>query len=974
MSSAYVSMESKKLHIPLDTTTTELKPYLDSRIVVVSVFGKSARDALSYKANILDDVLKKHVFRNNLFETKEISFDILSDIDAYYDAESSVMFLHLRGAYDTHTLATVCQQISSQLQEKGFLFVWSDLKNKYARAVLFLFLVSHVLILSHPSYTFDMSYVQLFKTLDLVRSRLQSIVQEQLSQVHDISNDWLSLGRLCTPRLLFLFESCPRFLVQRLPDQTPLSEEKEKLLRSFEMKLEDQIFNILRSSRVICHVSAQALFAVPANRRYVYVQTSHNSLKKDWIDFYLSSLVQRSSCLTNGVPSDGDDDWVPTYGLENEEHIMRPERHEFKLFLSDVLDDARYGREFDDDFGSHAYNVRNTGTPTRIERPLLRTWIAATGRLWRTLVMDEASLVSVELSESMDTDIKFSEERCSKVLPLAFNVYKDNLPSHYNTQFHETRVSQAFNSFSTHARGPLFDLFLTKLEDECIKYWTRGRQMCEVSSLKGNPCINPLHKGGSGYSGYEFDSSRADLPIMDHSSGLRFMSTCDCGRTQAQREDPFSLREANYEFYQSVGVECGCAALEHYPFPVFQPSTEDFRAAQLFTNPDAKLLGRRDSMSMSLGKDLLLNATQPGTQGLSLAYASGHSLVSDVLTHHPISVTQPHTNMPRDSNPMSLASQQIVIQVCDSDQEPIRDKALVRQPSTTEYLPGMLHTDSPSSLLPQYPSWSLTYLGPSSLYSHNLGLPDPAGSFVASSSYLLPWDVTVRLQHHSKDGTWNKSSSSSVTSRNSRKHKPVKDLNEFSVKIFIGVEYECPLGHRFMASGPDKILKTCGQGIVKDNGNRVTSSDMPLYFPCPCRSSSNTSGGSGNNTNSTSGSGGSSKRLLAQLMRLHVVTPKAPVHVTLNPRVQPAPPPCPTFVTGVTEPIRLTQSAYWVLRLPYVYAGERGPCLPQHSYPAAAGPGEAPASSAPYARLLAGVYGITEITSEQKNVGFVMGT
>lgn len=58
---------------------------------------------------------------------------------------------------------------------------------------------------------------------------------------------------------------------------------------------------------------------------------------------------------------------------------------------------------------------------------------------------------------------------------------------------------------------------------------------------------------------------------------------------------------------------------------------------------------------------------------------------------------------------------------------------------------------------------------------------------------------------------------------------------EFSVKIFIGVEYECPRGHRFMCSAPDKILTTSSNGIVKENGNKVSNSDMPLYFPCPCR-------------------------------------------------------------------------------------------------------------------------------------------
>lgn len=56
---------------------------------------------------------------------------------------------------------------------------------------------------------------------------------------------------------------------------------------------------------------------------------------------------------------------------------------------------------------------------------------------------------------------------------------------------------------------------------------------------------------------------------------------------------------------------------------------------------------------------------------------------------------------------------------------------------------------------------------------------------------------------------------------------------------------------------------------------------------------------------------------MAQLMRIHVVTPKAPVHVTLNPMVQPDENDGPIFVTGFDSPIELTQSTYWVLRLPY---------------------------------------------------------
>lgn len=172
---------------------------------------------------------------------------------------------------------------------------------------------------------------------------------------------------------------------------------------------------------------------------------------------------------------------------------------------------------------------------------------------------------------------------------------------------------------------------------------------------------------------------------------------------------------------------------------------------------------------------------------------------------------------------------------------------MVRQPSTTEYLPGMLHTESPVGLLPLFSSWSLVCLGPSSLYSHNLGLQHQTG-VLPTSAFLLPWDVTVRLEHQKDRGSfWPMVGDHAGHGYNSRgknfqnssalKCRKSKGGKEFVVKIFVGVEYECPRGHRFMAAAPDKVLKATGSGIVKDSGNKVTSStaDMPLYFACPCR-------------------------------------------------------------------------------------------------------------------------------------------
>lgn len=141
----------------------------------------------------------------------------------------------------------------------------------------------------------------------------------------------------------------------------------------------------------------------------------------------------------------------------------------------------------------------------------------------------------------------------------------------------------------------------------------------------------------------------------------------------------------------------------------------------------------------------------------------------------------------------------------------------------------MLTTTSPPSLLPQFPSWSLVCLGASSLYSHNLGLLDAQHpGFLPGTNFLLPWDVTVRLEfcfknyvinlmhifvkikrlEHSKPN-WQAihDTRKFQTAMRPRRTRAGSNLSHFVVKIFVGVEYECPRGHRFMLASPDKVLR-----------------------------------------------------------------------------------------------------------------------------------------------------------------------
>ncbi|XP_003701120.1 nonsense-mediated mRNA decay factor SMG8 isoform X2 [Megachile rotundata] len=907
-------MRPQKFRFPCDI---ESFVQTDKKVVIVSVFGKSQYRAKGCKTNMLGSILQV-----GLLDEPEVNEDSYCEIEGYYDTKDKTIYLHLRGLLDTHTLVSEYDRFMEKQDCKDFLSVWAHMRDKYARALLVLFHISHVIILTHPTHTFDYSYVHLFRAIDIVRQKVSPQLSDVLSCIYSLPKDWVSNVRPCSPRVLFYFETCPSVFQDSSSGAN---------IKKLEHSLEDQIYHVLRKNRIVTNISSNSLFAIPANQEFVYVHTGTNE-SRDILGYMARKLMQSCKVSSGGSTSRSLASQDSNIQIDDTESDTRS----FRSFLQQHINLA-FARGFDDNVGRHSM-------PAYFEIPNVQIFCEVANKVYDYFIhgTDKELLT---LHSLLDTDVKFSKSRCSKVLPRALQTYQENLPQHYTRAYHETKLAHAMAVFEMHARGPLFEEFSEKLQAECEKHWRSGRQMCEVLSLTGNPCTNPIHRGGSeGAGGGEQADQRDsdnDLPIREHCSGVRYICACNCGRCQGSREDPFSLRQANYDYFQILAKQCGCAQLESIQFPVFQPSTHNYRPAQLFSTK------RKDSFS---------HADSPLPQGNTQACSLGvnNSLNDDIRTPYGSGGQSPPTSetnedVPKLSNKTSLTpsdAHKVVIEVSDSDAENAREKSLVRQPSTTEYLPGMLHTESPAGLLPQFSSWSLVCLGPSSLYSHNLGLQHQAG-VLPTSAFLLPWDVTVRLEHQKERGSLWPTIGDHGTHGYCPRGKNFQNMNtirgrkskggkEFVVKIFVGVEYECPRGHRFMASAPDKVLKATGNGIVKDSGNKVTSStaDMPLYFACPCRQT---------------------KPLIAQLMRIHVVTPKAPVHVTLNPRVQPGPPPCPIFVTGCDEPIKLSQSAYWVLRLPYVYMDEKGPYLaPKEPVPTSHG------------RLLAGMYGISEVLPEKK--------
>jgi protein SMG8 len=505
---------------------------------------------------------------------------------------------------------------------------------------------------------------------------------------------------------------------------------------------------------------------------------------------------------------------------------------------------------------------------------------------------------------------RFFADACIHGYDLALSHYSELLPHHYSSTYHEGKLEAAIEVFHKYARGPNAHRLEEKLRDNCESIWLNGKQQCEHLSLRGNPCI--------------MIAKHLSIDGSMHSSGIIFVSTCNCGRTQGRREDPYTIRKANYEFYQLMTASCAtCDKAEVIEFPTFVPSIKEFKAAE-FSNKNLTSLILSECSNKTPNDDkgntehqLHLSASQK-TQQSESDLSLGSSISDEERTSK-------NKSKQVESDDDDDEINEIVVKIGELDVKEEQAEA-----STTEYLPGMLLITSPPGLLPQFPSWSLLCVGSASFYSHNTGLTEhQMPGFLSGTNFLLPWDVKVRLEHAQ---SWAESYEKNRSRKKQKQlsNQPGASGTFFTLKIFVGVEYECSRGHRFMMSSNSTVLRgTSGGSRSNGCGSKVVFSDMPLYFPCPC------------------------KNAVAQLMRVHIVTPKAPVNINIEPKIRIRRETEMIFTSGWNEPSKLSQSTYWVLRLPYIYQGENE---------AVPSPLEVPATTDAlrYGCLVQGMFGIKE--------------
>ena len=73
--------------------------------------------------------------------------------------------------------------------------------------------------------------------------------------------------------------------------------------------------------------------------------------------------------------------------------------------------------------------------------------------------------------------------------------------------------------------GESLEQAIKQIREACTTFWEDGHQRCETSSVTGHYCK------------YKISESE-----HEHDSGYRYTSSCNCGKKQLIRNDPFTLK------------------------------------------------------------------------------------------------------------------------------------------------------------------------------------------------------------------------------------------------------------------------------------------------------------------------------------------------------------------------------------------------------------------------------------------------
>ncbi|EDO39577.1 predicted protein [Nematostella vectensis] len=283
------------------TLVNSTESFADEKVCVIGIFGKGSFGHKS-KAFHVNSAVEKNLFDLAFIDKylKNVHDVMPCKIEVYHDMEQRIIYLHLQSLYDASHLANLAEQAHKEYSNSESHRYWKTHEYYHACAMVFLFSVCHIMVLVHPTATFDLNYVRLFRALATARHQLLPQIAQCLNTVEDLPDIWRQTGRPCIPRLICSFKQIVGFssmdptstssgAKDTYASRAKVKTQNTNPLKKLQHSLEDQIYSILRKARLLGSLSSSSLFTVSSNHAFVHVQP--NTASFDPINILLNKLA-----------------------------------------------------------------------------------------------------------------------------------------------------------------------------------------------------------------------------------------------------------------------------------------------------------------------------------------------------------------------------------------------------------------------------------------------------------------------------------------------------------------------------------------------------------------------------------------------------------------------------------------------------------------------------------------------------------
>lgn len=297
-------------------------------------------------------------------------------IQCYYKPGTNTLLLHFETPHDESVMGQVLLQQTSI----DFDSFYEQMRSRFVRSMLLALHVCHILVYVETAASFDTTLVTICQLLKFVRERFVLEFLPQMLREAGLAHLLTERGRLCTPRMLFLFENYPR------------DEEKTKeFVSAYEFQTEDTIYELLRQYNIVTNKAESSLLALPNNKQFVFFN-AHEQLHPDNLLQAIEALhttmykpdakeEEEDLEIIALAPFDG---FVKPYGngyeaQESEEQAYK-RKHTVWHFLQRHVQDALQGSSFDE--GS----FKQCGLATHFQLLNIKEWHSCMATLHKLLV------------------------------------------------------------------------------------------------------------------------------------------------------------------------------------------------------------------------------------------------------------------------------------------------------------------------------------------------------------------------------------------------------------------------------------------------------------------------------------------------------------------------------------------------------------------------------------------------------------